>query len=85
MDDARVTKVTISLAPSLLKFADLLAHEKSTSRSGIIAKLLEKEEKARTESLMAEGYLDMAEENLLEAEEALKLTREVMLGNPVPE
>ncbi len=85
MDDVRVSKVTISLPPSLLKFADLLAREKSTSRSGVIAKLLEKEEEARTEALMAEGYLEMAEENLREAEEALNLTREVVLRNPGPE
>ncbi len=85
MDDVRVSKVTISLPPSLLKFADLLARENSTSRSGVIAKLLEKEEEARTEALMAEGYLEMAEENLREAEEALNLTREVVLGNPGPE
>ena len=78
MDDVRVSKITISLPPSLLKFADLLAREKSTSRSGIIAKLLEKEEEARTEALMAEGYLEMAEE-------ALNLTREVVLRNPGPE
>jgi metal-responsive CopG/Arc/MetJ family transcriptional regulator len=85
MDDVRVSKITISLPPSLLKFADLLAREKSTSRSGTIAKLLEKEEEARTEALMAEGYLEMAEENLREAEEALNLTREVVLRNPGPE
>jgi len=85
MDDVRVKKVTISIPPSLLKFADLLASEASTTRSGIIAQLLEKEEEARTEALMAEGYLEMAEENLREAEEALFLTREVVLGNPGPE
>ena len=85
MDDVRVTKVTISLAPSLLKFADLLAREKSMTRSGVIAKLLEKEEEARTEALMAEGYREMAEENLREAEEALNLTRDVVLRNSGPE
>ena len=85
MDDVRVSKVTISLPPSLLKFADLLARENSTTRSGVIAKLLEKEEEARNEALMAEGYREMAEENLREAEEALNLTREVVLRNPGPE
>jgi len=34
---------------------------------------------------MAEGYIEMAEENLREAEEALNLTREVVLRNPGPE
>ena len=84
MDDVRVSKVTISLPPSLLKFADLLAREKSMTRSRVIASLLEKEEKARTESHMAEGYREMAEENLREAEEALNLTREVVLRNLGP-
>jgi predicted transcriptional regulator len=85
MDDIRVSKVTISLPPSLLKFADLLARENSTTRSRIIVGLLEKEERARTEALMAEGYREMAQENLWEAEEALNLTREVILRNPGPE
>ena len=85
MDDTRVSKVTISLPPSLLKFADMLAHEKSMTRSRVIAGLLEKEEEARIQSLMAEGYLEMAEENLREAEESLNLTREVVLRNPGPE
>ena len=81
MDYGRVSKVTISLPQSLLKFADLLAREKSMTRSGVIAKLLEKEEEARTESLMAEGYVELAEENIREAEEALNLTREVVMRN----
>ena len=85
MTDGRVSKVTISLPPALLSFADRLAREKSMTRSGIIAALLEKEEAASTEALMAEGYREMAEENLREAEEALNLTREVVLRGPGPE
>ena len=84
MADGRVSKVTISLPQSLLEFADMLAREKSMTRSGVIGHLLHKEEIARTEALMAEGYREMAEENLREAEEALNLTREVILGNPGP-
>ncbi len=40
-----------------------MAKEESLSRSEVIAKLLKKEEKARIEALMAEGYREMAEEN----------------------
>ncbi len=81
MDDVRVSEVTISLPPSLLKFADLLAREKSTTRSGVIAGLLEKEEKARTEAHMAEGYREMAEENRRLADEAFPLVAEMIERN----
>ena len=81
MDYGRVSKVTISLPQSLLKFADLLAREKSLTRSGVIADLLEKEEKARTEALMAEGYREMAEENRCLAEESIPLVAEMLEGH----
>lgn len=79
MDQQRVAKVTISLPMSLLEYADRLAKEKSTTRSAVIAQLLEKEEEGRVRELMAEGYREMAEENRRDAESALSLTSEVML------
>ena len=84
MDDQGVAKITISLPKSLLAYADRLAEERATSRSGVIAGLLKKEEASGFQALMAEGYQQMAEENLREAEEALNLTREVMLRNESP-
>ena len=45
---------------------------------------MKKEEEAGIEAVMAEGYKQMAEENLREAEEALNLTSEVMLRNQWP-
>ena len=54
MGEHRVAKVTISLPTSLLEFADVLARERSTTRSGVIAELLEQEEQARVEALMAQ-------------------------------
>ena len=81
MRDQRVSKITISLSATLLDFADRLARERATTRSGVIAGLLRKEEEAKTQALMAEGYQEMAEENLREAEEALNVTREVILRN----
>ena len=79
MDDQRAAKVTISLPRTLLETADRLASERATTRSGVIAELLEKEEKARIQTLMAEGYRELAEENRREAEEALPLATEVVL------
>lgn len=84
MDQQRVAKVTISLPMSLLEYADQLAKEKSTTRSAVIAQLLEKEEEGRVRELMAEGYREMAEENRRDAEAALSLTSEVMLRNESP-
>ena len=78
MSAGHVSKVTISLPASLLETADLLARERSTTRSGVIADLLEKEKEARIEALMAEGYREMAEENLRLAEEAFPLTTEAL-------
>ena len=79
MVEQKVAKITISLRKELLDVADRLAKERSTTRSGVIAELLDSEEEARIQALMAEGYRTMAEENLREAEEALNLTSEVVL------
>ena len=79
MVDTGIAKITISLPKDLLEFSDRLARERSTSRSGVIAELLRDEVQAQLESLMADGYREMAEENRQEAEEALNLTSEVTL------
>ncbi|MBF8265534.1 MAG: CopG family transcriptional regulator / antitoxin EndoAI [Dehalococcoidia bacterium] len=79
MRGQHVAKVTVSISKELLDFADSMAKEESISRSEVIAKLIKKEEKARIEALMAEGYREMAEENRQEAEEWLEVTREVAL------
>ena len=79
MDERRVAKNTISLPKPLLHFADQLAQERSTTRSGVIAQLLEKEEKAVIEVLMAEGYREMADENRRLAEEAFPIASEMVL------
>ena len=81
MGEQRVAKVTISLPGELLDIADRLAKEHSTTRSGVIAELLKKEEKARIQTLMAEGYLETAEENRSLAEEAFPLVSEELLGS----
>ena len=81
MAQLKAGKITISLPPALVDFADRLARERSTTRSGVIAELVKKEERAQTEELMAEGYREMGEENRREAEEALNLTSETILGD----
>lgn len=79
MGQGNVAKITISLPKDLLDFADQLARERSTSRSGVIAELLENEEESRIQALMAEGYREMGEENLRLAEEAFPLASETLL------
>jgi metal-responsive CopG/Arc/MetJ family transcriptional regulator len=71
-------KVTISLPAGLLALADTLAREQGTSRSAVIAKLLEREEEARIQALMAEGYREMAEESLQSAREMEPLVDEML-------
>ena len=79
MGKQKVAKITISLPKELLDLVDRLAKEQSTSRSGLIAELLRNEEKGRISLLMAQGYRELSHENRDEAEEALTLTREVVL------
>jgi len=79
MREHKVAKVTISLRKDLVDLADRLARERLTTRSAIIAELLEKEEKMRLQALMEEGYREMAEENRHLAEEAFPLASEMVL------
>ena len=81
MTSSGVEKVTISLPQDSLALADRLAETWSTTRSGVVVQLLEREKEARVRVLMKEGYLEMASENRRDAEEALNLTREVILGD----
>ncbi len=76
---ANSARTTISLPRELLEFADGLARERATSRSSMIAGLIRKEERRRTERLMAGGYREMSDENSGDAEEALNLARDVVL------
>ncbi len=70
MAGQKTARMTISLPRDLLEVADRLAKERASSRSSIVADLLKKEEKARIEALMEEGYREMAEEDLRFAREA---------------
>ena len=81
MASTRVEKVTISLPKGSLALADRLAETWSTTRSGVVARLLEQAEEARVHALMREGYIEMAAENLRDAKEALGAAREVMTSD----
>ena len=78
MREAKAAKVTISLPKKLVDYADQLAKERAKTRSAVIAELLEKEEKARIQALMEEGYREAAEENRRLAEEAFPLASEML-------
>lgn len=79
MREQKVAKVTVSLPRGLLNFADGLAREWSTTRSGVIAELLQKEEETRIQALMEEGYREMAGENRRLAEEVFSLSAQTLL------
>lgn len=81
MREQKVAKVTISLPQDLLVLADRLARERSTTRSAVIAELLEKEEEARIQALMAEGYRELAQENRRLVEESFPLASEMLRQN----
>ncbi len=75
----KVAKITISLPKDLVDVADKLAKDQATTRSGLIARLLEEAERERIEALMEEGYKEMAEENRKFAEEAFPTASETIL------
>ena len=79
MTESKAVRVTISLPKPLLDLANRLARERSVSRSEVFADLLKKGESEELESLMAEGYRDLADENRREVEEAIHLSSEVAL------
>jgi len=78
MASREVKKVTISLPKDSLAVADRLAETWSTTRSGVVVRLLKQEEKAQVQALMKEGYLEMSSENRRDAEAAFGAIREVM-------
>jgi len=69
-------KLTISLPRNLISFADMLAKEGNTSRSGAIAIVLQELAEERERAAMIEGYKAMAAENSRLAEESLPVALE---------
>ena len=81
MDERRVRKVTSSLPLDVLEFADDLAKRRSTSRSRVIVEALNNLKREQLRAQMAEGYKELASDNLQEADEAIELASEVVLGD----
>ena len=79
MGEAKASKITISLRKDLLDLADRLAREDSTTRSGVIAQLLERADRERVEALMEEGDREMADENRQLAQEIFPVVSEVIM------
>ncbi|MSQ25985.1 MAG: hypothetical protein EXR49_06925 [Dehalococcoidia bacterium] len=79
MTTKKVAKVTISLRQELVDLADRIAAEQSTTRSHVMAGLLEKEEQARIHARMAQAYREMAEENRRIAAEHLAADSKTLL------
>lgn len=63
-----MAKVTISLSDELLQTLDDFAASWNTSRSGAVAELISRIEKANLESEMALGYKELADLNKSEAQ-----------------
>ncbi len=75
---SRVLKLTISLPRNLICFADILAKERNTGRSGAIASVLQELADERERAAMIEGYKAMSEQNREFATMTLPLAKEVL-------
>lgn len=79
---ATTVKFTVSIPARLVKVLDRLVQEQGTTRSEVIARLLEKAERERLEAEMAEGYRAMAEANEEDSGPFLAAQSEVVLRDP---
>lgn len=75
---SKSAKLTISLPRNLISFADMLAKEGNTSRSGAIATILQELAEERERAAMIEGYKAMAEQHREFAAMTLPLANEVL-------
>jgi CopG family transcriptional regulator/antitoxin EndoAI len=74
---SEVAKITISLAPELLRATDEIARQDNKPRSGIIREALALYLKERERQEMIRGYREMAELNCELAEESVAAVNEV--------
>ena len=72
----RARKITISLPASILTMIDQMAKEQATSRSAVIAQVMEKLAQQRFETELEEAYAENAQEGQLIAEEFLPVMEE---------
>ena len=66
-----MAKVVVTMPDNLLEEVDIAARKEKTNRSRffrkVLARYLEEQKKREFEALMAEGYQEMAEENVTDA------------------
>ena len=74
---SQVAKITISLAPELLRVTDEIARQDNKPRSGIIREALAMYLKERERQEMIRGYREMAELNRELAEATVAAVNEV--------
>ena len=76
---SKTTRMSIYIPKRLADFAEKVADEENTSKSGLVVKLLEKLETEREKSLMKEGYIVLAEEQKQIAELTFSEQRKIAL------
>jgi metal-responsive CopG/Arc/MetJ family transcriptional regulator len=74
----RTNRITISLSPELVRFADRLAAEKKMSRSKVLSSCLQEAAEKQHIADMAEGYRAMAKQNKEMADIASAIGDEVI-------
>jgi len=74
---SEVAKITISLAPELLRATDEIARQDNKPRSGVIREALALYLKERERQEMIKGYREMAELNRELAEDTVAAVNEV--------
>lgn len=81
--DVSREKVTVTLRPESLAYADRKARERQVSRSEIIDAALAEAEEREVEALMIAGYTAMARENAELAEEGMESFWEIIKNDPI--
>lgn len=82
MSEARREKVTVTLRPERVAYADRKAQDRGVSRSEAIDALIAEAEAREIEALMVAGYKALAQENLKLAEEGMESFWEVIKDDP---
>lgn len=70
--EGRREKVTVTLRPETVEYADRKAREHGVSRSEVIDTMIAETEEREIDALMIAGYRAMAQENLGLAEEGME-------------
>ncbi|TAK34847.1 MAG: hypothetical protein EPO21_08185 [Chloroflexota bacterium] len=76
--EGRREKVTVTLRPESVEYADRKARERGVSRSEAIDAMIAEIEEHEIEALMVAGYKTMAQENLDLSEEGMESFWEVI-------